>query len=284
MKKFGFYFKKGYVLAKMAMKGKNIFTKLLLGLYLILSFFGKIVFFLRPIFLIADNNLAMMITEGHDFEIDKLFEGINSKKRYSSLLLSCLFIDGISLAAAIIMVLPFAVWNATGLYNPYVPPMIFVVVFAVASAVLMFVFQLMYSPMGFVACKGKDLSSGDVLYLAKEGSAGIKGKTFALCLINYLVIIVVIGLLVYLPFFMGLNFIDEEGYVAIFVNFVALILFLAFMLVDVFILQGVRLSLKISLYSLFNDNIEAKHVVIAKKAGAKNEFVPLFEDDKEVKE
>ena len=87
MKKFGFYFRKGYVLAKMAMKGKSLFTKLLLGLYLILSFFGKIIFFLRPIFLIADSNLAMMIVEGHDFELEKLFEGVNSKKRYSSRLL-----------------------------------------------------------------------------------------------------------------------------------------------------------------------------------------------------
>ena len=284
MKKFGFYFKKGYVLTKMALKGKNIFTKLLLGLYLILSFFGKILFFLRPIFLVADNNLAMMITEGHDFEIDKLFEGINSKKRYSSLLLSCLFIDGISLVTTIVMVAPFFAWNASGLYNPYVPPMIFVIIFAIASAVLMFIFQIMYSPMGFVACKGKDLSAGDILYLSREGSAAIKGKIFGLCFISYLIILLVVGLLIYIPFFMGLNFIDEEGYVAIFVNFVALILFMAFMVVDVFILMGVRLSLKISLYSLFNDSIEAKHVIIARKGGAKNEFVPLFEDDKEVKE
>ena len=284
MKKFGFYFKKGFVLTKMAMKGKNFFTKLLLGLYLILSFFGKILFFLRPIFLIADNNLAMMIVEGHDFEIDKLFEGVNSKKRYSSLLLSCLYIDGLSLTTMALMVLPFVIWNASGLYNPYVQPVIFIVIFSIAAVALMFTFQIIYSPMGFVACKGKDLSAGDILFLAREGSYSIKGKVFALCFFSYLVIVLVVGLLLYLPFFLGLNFYDEEMNVAIFVNFVALILFMALMFLDVFVLSSIRLSLKISLYSIFNDNIEAKHVIIARNAGTKDEFVPLFVDDKEVKD
>ena len=183
MKKFGFYLKKGFVLAGRAMKGKSFFTKLLLGLYLILSFFGKMIFFLRPIFLIADNNLAMMITEGHDFEINKIFEGVNSKKRYSSLLISGIFVDGIALMAALILVGPFGVWFATTLWNPYVPPIIFVVVFAIAAAVLTIILQLCYAPMGFVTCKGKDLSGGDVLYLGKAGSVGIKGKIFGICLI-----------------------------------------------------------------------------------------------------
>ena len=110
MKKFGFYLRKGFVLAGRATKGKSFFTKLLLGLYLILSFFGKMIFFLRPLFLIADNNLAMMIVEGQDFEFNKLLEGANSKKRYSSLLLSCILVDGLALIAALILVGPFGIW------------------------------------------------------------------------------------------------------------------------------------------------------------------------------
>ena len=84
MKKFGFYFKKGFVLVKMAMKGKSFFTKLLLGLYLILSFLGKMLFFLRPIFLIADNNLDIkakyfaypdqFIEHGSVDELDKKYK------------------------------------------------------------------------------------------------------------------------------------------------------------------------------------------------------------------
>ena len=138
MKKFNFYFKKGFVLAKMALKGKSLFTKLLLGLYLILSFFGKFFLFTRPVFLIADNNLAMMIVEGHDFKIEKIFEGINRKKRYSSVLLSCLFVEGIALAATLLLVVPFVVLCFTypPLYNPNLSPIIFVVIFGIAALVL----------------------------------------------------------------------------------------------------------------------------------------------------
>ena len=281
MKKFGFYFKKGFVLTKMAMKGKSFFTKLLLGLYLILSFFGKIIFFLRPIFMIADNNLAMMAVEGHDIEIDKVFEGINSKKRYTSLLLSCIFIDGISLAAAGILVGPFAIWFATGQYNPNLSPLIFIIIFAVAAVALTLVLQLVYSPMGFVTCKGKDLSCGDVLYLAKEGSAGIKGKIVGVALLNYLFILIFLAILIAPTYVLSVLFFDEDGYVALFVNFAGIALFIAFIFFDIFVLSTFRMSMKISLFSLYFDNVEAKHVIVAKKAALKDTFVPLFSDDKE---
>ena len=284
MKKFGFYFQKGFVLAGRATKGKSFFTKLLLGLYLILSFFGKMIFFLRPIFLIADSNLAMMIVEGHDFEINKVFEGVNSKKRFSSLLVSGIFVDGIALIATLILVGPFLVWHITELWNPYMPPIIFVVIFGVAAAVLTVMLQLCYAPMGFVTCKGKDLSSGDILYLAKEGSVGIKGKIFGTIFANYIVMILFFAFFFAIPLLLGLNFFDDEGYVAIFVNIIAIIFFIGFMFVDIFVLSTFRLAMKISLYSIFLDSVETKHVVIAKKANAKDSFVPLFADDKEVNE
>ena len=284
MKKFGFYFKKGLVLGSRALKGKSFFTKLLLGLYLILSFFGKMLFFLRPIFLIADNNLAMMIVEGHDFEINKTFEGVNSKKRYSSLLVSCIFVDGLAFIAALILVAPFAVWYVSTLWNPYMPPIIFIIIFGIAAAVLTIILQLCYAPMGFVTCKGKDLSGGDVLYLGKEGSVGIKGKIFGVIFVNYLVIVLFMAVLFGVPVALGLTLFDDEGYVSIIVNIVATIFFLGFIFLDVFVLSLFRLSAKISLYSLYFDNVEAKHVIIARKGNAKDTFIPLFTDDKEVSE
>ena len=283
MKKFGFYFKKGFVLARRAAKGKSFFTKLLLGLYLILSFFGKMIFFLRPIFLIGDNNLAMMIVEGQDFEINKVFEGVNAKKRYSSLLLSGMFVDGLAFIATLILVGPFGIWFATGLWNPYMPPYIFMIIFGVAAVVFTVILELCYAPMGFVTCKGKDLSCGDVLYLGKEGSVGIKGKIFGVCFVNYLLIILVMAVCFGIPLFMGLTIFDDEDYVHILVNIVATVLFLLFVFLDIFVLSKLRLSCKISLYSLYFDSVEAKHVVIARKANGKDVFVPLFADDKEPK-
>lgn len=282
MKNFSFYFKKGLVLAGRTTKGKSFFVKLLLGLYLILSFFGKMIFFLRPIFLIADNNLAMMIVEGHDFEINKVFEGINSKKRYSSLLLAGIFVDGLAFIAALVLVGPFAGWLASTLWNPYLPPYIFMIIFGVAAAVLTVMLELCYAPAGFVTCKGKNLSSGDVLYLAKEGSVGIKGKIFGVCFVNYLVIAIFFAVLFGIPLALGLTMFDEEGFVSIIVNFVAIIFFIGFIFLDVFVLSTFRLAAKISLYSLYFDSVETKHVIIARKGNAKDQFVPLFSDDKEV--
>ena len=288
MKKFGFYFKKGFVLAKMAMKGKSLFTKLLLGLYLILSFLGKICVFTRPIFLIADSNLAMMIVEGHDVEINKLFEGINSKKRYSSLLLSCMFIDGIAIVTMLLLVVPFILWQNISpdhpLFNSALPPIIFVAIFAIAAAALLIVFNVVYAPAGFVTCKGKDLTSGDVLYLAKEGSAAIKGKIVGLFIANYLLLLLVVGIFVAIPFVLGNLIFNENDEVALFVNFVILADILLFAVVDVFFLSSIRLSIKVSYYSLFFDSVEAKHVIIAKKSTLKDTFIPLFSDDKETKE
>ena len=281
MKKFGFYLRKGFVLAGRATKGKSFFTKLLLGLYLILSFFGKMLFFTRPLFLIADSNLAMMIVEGHDFEFNKLLEGANAKKRYSSLLISSMLIDGLALIATLVLVGPFGIWTISSLWNPYMPPIIFVVIFAIAAVVLTLIIELCYAPIGFVATKGKDLTAGDVLYLGKEGGAGVKGKVFGSIFVNYLVILIFFAIFFGIPVFLGYNFYDEEDYVALFVNIVDIILFLAFIFVDIFVLSFFRLSVKISLYSIFFDNVEAKHVIIAKRGNEKDQFVPLFSDDKE---
>ena len=281
MKKFGFYFKKGFVLAGMALKGKSVFTKLLLGLYLILSFFGKLFLFLRPVFLIADSNLAMMIVEGHDFEINKIFEGINSKKRYSSLLLASLFVEGIALAAALVMVVPFVIWMITPFYNPNLPPMMFMIIFGVAVAVLAIALMVAYSPTGFVAAKGKDLNAGDILFLAREGSVSVKGKVVGAFIATYLLLLLIIGAFVGISIVLALFIRDETGYPAIAVNFIILVLVIVFMYVDIFLLSYFRLAIKITFYSVFLDNVETKHIILARKGNGKDQFVPLFADDKE---
>lgn len=282
MKNLSFYFKKGTTLAKMVMKGKSFFTKMLLGLYLILSTFGKLFFITRPIFIIADNNLAMMIVEGHDFELNKLFEGINSKKRYSSVLLSTLFIEGIFLAATLVFVVPYIIWAAIPpLYNLMVSPYIFVSVFSFAVSILLLVLTLTYSPLGFIACKGTDLNVGDLLFLSKEGSANAKGKVFGLNFVHDLVISLVLAVIILGAYFVALYVRDDYGEVYVFTNFIVLGLFIILAFVDIFVLSFFRLSLIISMYSLFYDNVEAKHIVVARRGTKGDEFIPLFSDDKE---
>ena len=282
MKNLKFYFKKGAALTKMAMKGKSFFTKMLLGLYLILSFFGKIFFITRPIFMIADNNLAMMIVEGHDFELNKLFEGINSKKRYSSVLLSTLFIEGIVFIAAIVLVVPYVVWEfIPAFYNTTVPPFIFAIVFGVAVLVLSLGLGLTYSPLGFIAAKGTDLNVGDMLFLSKEGSANAKGKVFMLHFVYYLIMFLVLAVLFFGAYMVTQYVTDGYGYPAIYANFIVLGIFIAYAFIDIFVLALCRLNLLISLYSIFFDNVEAKHIVVARRGAKGDEFTPLFTDDKE---
>lgn len=284
MKNFNFYFKKGLILAKMALKGKSIFTKLLLGLYLILSFIGKLFFFTRPIFLIADNNLAMMIVEGHDFELNKLFEGVNSKNRYSSLLLANIFVEGIALAAAVIFVVPFLVWGLMpNLYNYQVSPFIFVSVFGVAASILLVALLIIYAPMGYIATKGKDLNAGDILFLSKEGSANAKGKILGINLLNYLFILLILGALIGGAIIVANIMRDEYSVVLLAANFIIMGIFIVLIFVDLFLLPIFKMAILISQYALFFDNVQAKHIVVATKGSSSNEYVPIFSDDKEVK-
>ena len=284
MKNFSFYFKKGLVLAKLACKGKSVFTKLLLGLYLIVSFFGKLLFLTRPIFLIADNNLALMVVEGHDFEINKLFEGVNNKKRYSSLLLANLFIEGIFIGAFIILVLPFIIWSVLPqYYNATVNPLIFVYVFSGVVSALYLVLSIIYAPMGYITVKGKDLNSGDILFLSKEGSSNAKGKILGLYFLHYLFIYLILGALIGGAIAIASLMKDPYGVIYFYVNFIILAIFLVLAVLDIFVLSKFKMALIISLYSLFRDNIPAKHIIVATKGSSTGEYVPIFSDDKEEK-
>lgn len=282
MRNFSFYFRKGFALTKMSLKGKGVFTKLILGLYLILSFFGKMFLFLRPIFLIADNNLAMMIVEAHDFEVNKLFEGINNKRRYTSLLLSNLYLEGIILIAAVAFVVPFVVWSILpGFSNPTIPPMIFAIVAAVVVFVISIMIVLMYSPIGFVTTKGKNLGAGDILFLSKEGSKGIKGKVFFTNFLNRLFIVLIFGLIFLVIYLFVIFLRDEYGQPFMAVNFIVMLILAGFVFLNIFVLTTFRLSNLVSLYSIYFDSVETKHIVTSTRGAAQESYVPLFTDDKE---
>ena len=282
MHTFGFYFKKGLALTKAALKGKSFFTKVLLGLYLVISSISKLFLFLRPVFLIADNNLATMIVEGHDFEISKIFEGVNSRRRYSSLLLSSLFIEGIILAAAVLFIVPFVVWQMTpGSYSLFLQPSIFMIIMSVLVAVLSVGLIVYYSPVGYVTAKGKDLNAGDILFLAKEGSKGIKGKIIGLNIVMILIILGIslipaAGIYVLLLLIPG----STDEFVLAFTIGIGLI-YIAIGFIEIFVISFFRLSRIVSLFSLYFDSVETKHIVVSTKGDKEEEYQPLFADDKE---
>ena len=282
MRTFSFYFKKGLELAKVSLKGKGFFTRILLGLYFILSTLGKLLFFTRPIFLISDNNLAMMAVEAHDIELNKLFEGINKKKRYSSLLLATLFIDGLILAAAIIFFVPFLVWSLipSGSLTTFPAPTIMMYLGLVIVAAFAIVLVTIYSPIGFVAVKGKDTGVGDILFLASKGSKSTKGKVIGLTIVYGLIILVIIGVPVGLSILFNTMDYSNNDPMSVVMRIVILVLLIALVFLVLFVVAFFKFALANSYYSLFFDSVETKHIVVAAR-GTRDQFTPLFADDKE---
>ena len=72
-------------LIKFTLKHYSFKDKLVLVIYVLMSFIGKCIFFIKPVFDVADDNLARMIVETHYLNFPMVFKGI--KKRYGELLL-----------------------------------------------------------------------------------------------------------------------------------------------------------------------------------------------------
>lgn len=281
MHSFGYYFKRGSQLAKLLFSKRSFFDKLLLTLYFIGSLFGKFFFFTRPIFLIGDQNIALMLNEGHDVEVNKIFEGVNDKKRYSSLLLSNFFVDLIMFGAILIFVVPSLVF---GLITPFDSSLLIAMIIVILGSIivtLMYVALLViYLPMGFVAAKGVDLSAGDILYLSKKATKGNKGLVIGTYIVYSLFIFLVLGGILGIAFLFYMLAINEEELLVI-PAYVALI---CLPILEIFVITRFRVALVSSLYAIYSDAIMTKHVVISKRAVSSfEEYVAVFSDDKEEK-
>ena len=161
--------------------------------------------------------------------------------------------------------------------------MIFVSVFSIAVAVLYFALSIVYSPMGYITVKGKDLNAGDILFLSKQGSSGAKGKILGICFLHYLFIGLINGLLITAAILVATLMKDEYDVILLPANFIILAIFIVMAFLDVFLLARFKMAVTISLYSLFYDNVQSKHIVVATKGGSQGEYVPIFSDDKEEK-
>ena len=279
MHSFSFYLKKGNELSKLVFRNKSFFEKLILVFYFLGSLLGRLIFFIRPVFLIGDQNIGLMLNEGHDIEVNKIFEGVNDKKRYSGLLVSSLFIDGLCVGLALITVLPFfltALLASTPSVNVAFSIAMYV---AIAFIVVLFVaLCIIYAPMGFVAAKGANLSSGDILYLSQKASKGSKGKMIGIYLIRFIPFLIVYGLIIFLAFVFNNLAMNVNEYM----GFVVIPLILLIPILEIFLLVRFKVALVASLYALYSDAVEIKHIVIARRsASATEEYSALFTDDME---
>lgn len=277
MHSFGFYLKKGFALTKLMFRKRSFLDKLILALYFIGSLVGKLVFFLRPAFLIGDQNIALMLNEGHDVEVSKIFEGVNDKKRYTSLLLSSLFIDAIVIGLAVVLVVPFVVGSFTSdLVSVTVSMSIIYEVSAVVVGVLYVALLYIYSPMGFVTAKGVDLSAGDVLFLARKASKGNVGKFILLGIICYLPIYVSLGAIIGLAFVFLILAVNATELFVI----GAVVMLILIPVLEVFVFARLKVAYETAFYAICSDSVIVKHVVLAKRNTTSfEEYVGVFSDD-----
>lgn len=278
MHSFGYYFKKGSAITGFVYRKKSILEKVVLALYLITSWIGKLFFFLRPIFLIGDQNIAIMMNETHDIEINKIFEGINNKKRYSSLLISSLLIDSIVFGLFVLIEVPLAIIIAV-VPSMYVYPMVGMITGFMLLVIVWIILMTKYDPMGFVATKGQDLTSGDLCYISSQATKGKKGIIFLHYLINYGIIYLVQATLITISVFL---IITSTIYVIHIMVLVVVFIAFAYMILELTLFARLRVNCVNSLYSLYKDTIDTKHVTLAKKNSSTfDEYVALFTDDKE---
>ncbi len=282
MHSFGYYFKKGHELTKLVFKKLSLLDKILLGLYFLGSLIGKLIFFIRPVFLIADQNIALMISETHDLEINKIFEGVNNKRRYTSLLLSNLYIDIIILGIAVALVVPFAIYLPFALRTgTQVLPISLMSFGGVVGGIIAVIMVLAYFPQGYVTTKGQNLSAGDILLLSKQASKGNRGKIFLIYFLNYLIISAVLSLviLVFYVFFINTTMNNRWIFSSIIIG-----ILLIYSVLEISVFPLLKVRTEVSLYCLCQDAVETKHIVIARRnASDKEEYVAIFTDDMEDK-
>ncbi len=285
MHSFGFYLKKGFTLTGLLFRKLRFMDKLLLALYFIASFFGKLIPFVRPVFLIGDQNIALMLNEGHDVEVTKIFEGVNDKKRYTSLVLSSLYIYAVVIGFGLVTVVPFVALALLGqllfhILAMYITFTLLYIIAIVLLVCLVIAMYFIYYPVGFVAARGVDLTAGDVMYYAKRASKGNIWKIF------------VLGLICYLPIYVSLIVILAAIYGSIYLSavvnpfFIALTVVLALLIpiLELFAFIGLKVAYETALYAIFNDSIEVKHLVLARQSPESfDEYVAIFADDRERK-
>lgn len=174
-KSIGYYSRKALKDTRWGFKHMTFTDRLLLMVYIITSFVGKLLFLTRPIFTMADDQLATTLSERKPFSIWLLFEGASDRQRYGHLLVTYLVTDLFMVFGIVLIVaLPLMMWsflvpildqlsNLLGFYHAIT---IFFIVLGVLYILLSGVY---YSAVGFVSGRYPEASPGRILQRVHDG-------------------------------------------------------------------------------------------------------------------
>lgn len=261
------YHKKAKDLVSFTLKKRGTSANFMMSLYLLVSFFGKLVVFLRPIFVVSDNNVMTMIEENHNFSFLKAFEG--TKKKYLSLLTTYLVIDVMCLVPFIVILLP------TSLIALPLKSVTNIIVFVLALLICVItdlVIVNRFAPTGYLAVNSTDFDTGDYLYNSNVTMKDIKGTVFrafigeALTALLFFVLVIVVA---------EVFSTAPDGFF-ILVGF--LLVVLVFFIYTLF--GKMLITLKMTARFAIKDNALLKKAVVVKRlAGTKVKYEPLFKDE-----
>jgi hypothetical protein len=147
----------------------SISQRLLLLAYGFIGFFGKLFFFSRPFFTLAESRLVTLMNQRKPFNIWQMFDQVVSREQYYRLMTSYFVMDVLTLfVGGVLALIPTLIWTfltpsissneqLVGLYN-----VLFIYFIAFGIVALLFSFSF-YRPFAYVAIHNPDLGSGSIL-------------------------------------------------------------------------------------------------------------------------
>lgn len=271
-KKFGFYFSKGFKLAFYSMKNCSFFTKVQLCFYALISFIGKLFIFLRPIFEIADMNLAAFVAESRNVCFPKIFQG-TTKKRYVDLLCTELLTDVLIIVCyGLIAALPIALLMS---YAPSTLTLVVHYVLAIGGLIPAYLFAINIAPAGFIASKTTGLDVSDYLLNSKATIKGHRvGVTFVYVIYDLIIGAILTGVVFGLTNVVEID-VEEEA-----LTFIILAAFIAFLVLLYFVIMRFKVAKLTNVYLVYKDSAKlSKSIAVKPVAGENLNYAPLFSEN-----
>ena len=164
-----YYLSRGMSDTKWGFKFIPLSQRLLLLVYGFVGFFGKLFFFSRPFFTLAESQLVSLMNQRKPFNVWQMFDQVVSREQYNRLMVSYFIMDLMTLfVGSLLALIPLFIWfyvtpllnnfeQTVGLFN------VLVVYFISLGIVgLLFAFSF-YRPFAFVTILKPNLQSGSIL-------------------------------------------------------------------------------------------------------------------------
>jgi MFS family permease len=164
-----YYVSRGVSDTRWGFKHIPLSQRLLLLVYGFIGFFGKLFFFSRPFFTLAETNLVTLLSQRKPFNVWQMFDQVVERERYHRLRVSYFVMDLLTLfVASILLLFPFLIWmvfnpmaisfeTLVGLYNSLI------IYFIVLGFILLLFSFSFYRPFAFVTVHHPNHGSGSIL-------------------------------------------------------------------------------------------------------------------------